>query len=201
MWSAAILAGGRGRRLGGRVKPLLDVAGRTILGRQRDLFAALGVVPRLVAPDATPFAGCGLEVVADLGDAGALGGLHTALATAPTDAVVVVAGDLPFLTAAFVEAVLVRLDGHEAAVPRTADGRWHPLAAAYRRGAAARLATAIARGERRVTDTITALDVAELDAAALAALDDDGTLLLNVNTPEDYERARRLAITCPAPPG
>jgi hypothetical protein len=38
-----------------------------------------------------------------------------------------------------------------------------------------------------------ALDVAVLDDGVLAALDPDGTLLCNVNTADDYARARRLA--------
>ena len=38
-WSAAILAGGRARRLDGRAKPLLDVGGLTIVERQRTMLA------------------------------------------------------------------------------------------------------------------------------------------------------------------
>jgi molybdopterin-guanine dinucleotide biosynthesis protein A len=132
-WSAAILAGGRGRRLGGRTKPLLELDGQSILARQRAMLASLGVVPRLVAPDPAPFAGLGLEVVADDGRAGALGALCLALERATTEVVVVLAGDMPFVTAGFVQALLTALAGHGAAVPHTASDGWQPLAAAYRR--------------------------------------------------------------------
>lgn len=192
-WSATILAGGRGRRLGGRTKPLLDLGGQSILARQRAMFASLGVVPRLVAPDPVPFAGLGLEVVADDGRTGALGALCVALERATTDVVVVLAGDMPFVTAAFVEALLAALAGHEAAVPYTASDGWHPLAAVYRRLAAARLRAGLDAGEGRVVAAVTALAPAALDDDALAALDPDGTLLCNVNTPDDYARARHLA--------
>jgi molybdopterin-guanine dinucleotide biosynthesis protein A len=193
-WSAAILAGGRGRRLGGCIKPLLELGGQSILARQRAMLASLGVVPRLVAPDPTPFAGLGLEVVADDGRAGPLGALCLALERATTDVVVVLAGDMPFVTAAFVQALLAALAGHDAAVPQTASDGWHPLAAAYRRSAAARLRAGLDAGERRVVAAVTALAPAALDDDVLAALDPDGTLLCNVNTPDDYARAQHLAI-------
>ena len=192
-WSAAILAGGRARRLDGRTKPLLDVGGRSILARQQAMFGSLGVVPRLIAPDPAPLSHLGLEVVADAGDTGALGALCTALEAAGSDIVVVLAGDMPFVTAAFVRALVAAISGHDAALPRTANEGWHPLAAAYRRDAGPRLRAALDAGERRVVAAVTALDVAVLDDGVLAALDPDGTLLCNVNTPDDYARARRLA--------
>ena len=197
-WSAAILAGGRARRLGGRAKPLLDVGGQSIVARQRAMFASFDVVPRLIAPDPAPLADLGLDIVADRGDTGALGALWTALDTAGTELVVVVAGDMPFLTADFVRALLHAVAGHDAAVPRTADG-WHPLAAVYRRSAGPPLRAALDAGERRVVAAVTALDCAVLDDGVLVALDPDGTLLCNVNTPDDYARARRLAAARRAP--
>lgn len=191
-WSAAILAGGRGRRLGGRTKPLLDVGGQSILARQRAMLASFGVVPRLIAPDPAAFAGLGLEIVPDDG-AGPLGALCLALERATTDVIVVLAGDMPFVTAGLVQALLDALDGHEAAVPCTAGGGCHPLAAAYRRTAGLRLRAALDAGERRVVAAVTALEPALLDDGVLTALDPDGALLCNVNTPDDYARARDLA--------
>jgi molybdopterin-guanine dinucleotide biosynthesis protein A len=191
-WSAAILAGGQARRLGGRAKPLLDVGGRSIVARQRAMFASLGVVPRLIASDPAPLAELGLDIVADRDDSGALGALWTALDTATSELVVVLAGDMPFVTAGLVRALLQAVAGHDAAVPRAADG-WQPLAAAYRRSAGPRLRAALDAGERRIVTAVTALDCAVLDGGVLAALDPDGTLLCNVNTPDDYAQAQRLA--------
>jgi molybdenum cofactor guanylyltransferase len=197
-WSAAILAGGRARRLGGRAKPLLDVGGTSIVARQRAMFATFGIVPRLIAADPAPLAGLGLDIVADRDETGALGALWTALDAASTDLVVVLAGDMPFVTADFVRALLHAVAGHDAAVPRTADG-WHPLAAVYQRTAGPRLRAALDAGERRVVAAVTALDCAVLDAGGLAALDPDGTLFCNVNTPDDYAQAQRLAAAQRAP--
>ncbi len=187
-WSAAVLAGGRGRRLDGRTKPLVDLHGRTILARQAAALAALGRVPRLIAPDATPYAALPFEVVPDLVAAGALGALYTAVASAPTPYVLVIAGDLPFVTADFLGALVARRADAEAIVPQPG-GRWQPLCAVYHRDVAARLRARIDRGEWRITDALEDLVVCAVRDADLSPFDPDGRLLLNVNTPDDLRLA------------
>lgn len=191
-WSAAVLAGGRGRRLDGRIKALVDVGGRSPLTRQVAALAPLGVTPRLIAPDPTPFAGLPYEVVTDVIAAGALGALYTAVVTSPTDYVLVMAGDLPFVTTSFIAALLARRHGADAVVPRPG-GRWQPLCAVYHRDVAARLRVRIEAGRWRVTEALDDLRVAAFTATDLAAFDPDGRLLLNVNTPDDLRLAIELA--------
>ena len=191
-WSAAILAGGRGRRLGGVVKPLLVIDGRTMLERQVAVLAPLGVTPRLVAPDPAPFAAQPLEVVADVVDAGALGALYTALVTAATPYVLAIAADLPFLTTPFLEALVARRHDGDA-VMAAPGGRLQPLCGVYATRTAPVLARAIEAGHWRVTDAVASLDTCVLDDGALAAFDPDGRLLLNVNTRDDEAAARRFA--------
>lgn len=192
-WSAAILAGGRGRRLDGRTKPLVELApGDTILARQVAALAALESVPRLIAPDPAPFAGLPFEVVPDLVAAGALGALYTAVATSPTPYVLAIAGDLPFLTAPFLAELIARRKDADAIVPRPG-GRWQPLCGVYHRDVAPRLRDRIDRGHWRVTDALEDLTVGAMTDADLAPFDPDGRLLLNVNTPEDLQAAIRQA--------
>lgn len=174
------------------MKPLVAIAGRSILDRQVAALAALGVTPRLIAPDVTPFAASGLEVTADLVDAGALGALYTALATARTSYVLVIAGDLPFVTAPLLAALVDRRHEADAVIPAPG-GRPQPLCAVYATTAAPALATAIADGRLRVTDAVAPLRRCVLDDTALAAFDADGRLLLNVNTRDDEAAARRFA--------
>jgi molybdopterin-guanine dinucleotide biosynthesis protein A len=80
----------------------------------------------------------------------------------------------------------------DAAVPRTAAGL-HPLCAIYRRAVASRLKTRIDRGMLRVREALEELRVTELDPAELARLGVDDTMLMNVNSPADYQRACELA--------
>src|SRR5205085_8926978 len=63
---------------------------------------------------------------------GALGGLHAALANCRREWAIVVACDLPFVTAALFDHLASLRANHEAVVPVQPDGRPQPLAALYR---------------------------------------------------------------------
>lgn len=174
------------------MKPLVAIDGVTILDRQRQALAGLGATPRLIAPEAAPFAPSGLTVIADVADGGALGALYTALVTAPTPYVLAIAGDLPFLTTSFLAALVARRREADAVMPAPA-GRLQPLCAVYAVTAAPVLAAALAAGRLRVTEAVAPLRVRVLDDMALAPFDADGRLLLNVNTRDDEAAARRFA--------
>jgi len=191
-WSAAILAGGRGRRLDGRTKPLIDLHGRSVLARQAAALAPFGVTTRLIAPDAAAFAGLGWQVVPDVVAGGALGAVYTALVTAPSPYVFVLAGDLPFVTTPFIASLVAQRHRGDAVVPRPPEG-WQPLCAVYHRRAAAVLQARLEAGRWRVTEALDDLAVHVVDGADLAAFDPDGRLLLNVNTPDDLRLALQHA--------
>jgi molybdopterin-guanine dinucleotide biosynthesis protein A len=191
-WSAAVLAGGRARRLGGVAKPLLVLGGATVLSRQAAALASLGAVPRIVTPHREPYAASGFAVVPDLVEAGALGALYTALATSDTRYVLVLAGDLPFVTASFLAALLEPRHAWQVVLPAP-HGRWQPLCGVYDVAVAPTLRARIDAGAWRVVDAVAPLRVGVLDDAALAAFDRDGRLLLNLNTPDDEAAARRYS--------
>lgn len=201
--AAAILAGGRARRLGGLDKPRLIVdadpsgpPGRTIIVRQVDLLQRIGE-PVLVVTTAADrashpsrFDDVAVSVAVDqIPDAGALGGLHAALAAAIAPRVLVVGGDMPFLNPAVLEALTQ--------IPAHADGRWvktsrgpEPLLACYRRGVLDRVTRLLQDGIRRASALESVLTMDALEGAALAALDPDGRVTTNVNTPEDLRRVQ-----------
>ena len=202
MWTAAILAGGQARRLGGRDKSALLVGADSILERQ--LAVIRTVTPHILiigsATTAQQFATApgdkarrDVHIVEDrIAGAGALGGLYTALVEAPTEQVLVIACDMPFISAPFLTALAGFGAGVDAAVPRDGHGL-HPLCASYQRRIAARVKTRIDAGELRITDALNDLEVRDVGCDELAPFDPDGRLLLNVNTPADYERARVAA--------
>jgi len=190
--SAAILAGGRARRFGGADKARLAIGGARIIDRQ---LAALGTVAddiRIVANDRDRYADLGVRVIPDaIADAGPLGGVYTALVDARHDAVIVLACDLPFVTAALLERLVVeRGSGEEidAVVPRSARGV-EPLCAVYDRRCAGAARARIERGALQVAGLLEDVRVRELGPEVLAPYD-AGALFSNVNTPHDHERAR-----------
>ncbi len=195
--SVAILAGGRATRFGGADKASLVVGGRRIVERQLEAVAGVADDVRVVIGDAAGaarYADLKVRVVPDaIAGAGPLGGVYTALADARHDRVLVLACDLPFVTAALVERLALESGTGEeidAVVPRSARGL-EPLCAVYWKRCAEKARARLARGDLRMTAFLADLRVREVDAGALAPGDTE-TLFENVNTPHDYARARGL---------
>jgi molybdopterin-guanine dinucleotide biosynthesis protein A len=192
--SAAILAGGRARRLDGADKASLLVGGVRIVERQLAALAGVAADVRIVVNDPARYRDLGIPLVSDvIAGAGALGGIYTALLHARHDRVLVLACDLPFVSAALLERLAAEsrnAGGIDAVVPRSRRGL-EPLCAIYRKGCAGVIQEHIARGELRMTALLAALAVRQLGHDALAPYD-DGALFENVNTPHDYARARGL---------
>ena len=121
-----------------------------------------------------------------------MGGLYTALVEAPTEQVLVIACDMPFISAPFLITLATLGAGVDAAIPRDGHGP-HPLCASYHRRIADRLKTRIDAGALRIADVLSDLHVRDIGPDEVAPFDPDGRLLTNVNTPGDYERARIAA--------
>jgi molybdopterin-guanine dinucleotide biosynthesis protein A len=189
MVGAAILAGGRASRLGGRMKALLPLGEARIIDHQLAALGACAAPIVIVANDPEPFSALGVPVVADrIPGAGAIGGLLTGIGETGAPATIVIACDLPFVTAAFLGALAGARGDSDVVVPRTADGL-HPLCACWSAAAMPVLERQIARGHLRIIDALDALRVREMGPGEVAQFDSDGTLLFNVNTPHDYTRA------------
>jgi molybdopterin-guanine dinucleotide biosynthesis protein A len=203
--AAAIIAGGRGTRMGGdgATKSLLRVQGRTIVEQQLDGLwrcfddvtvvandPALGpALASLLGSDAAR-----VRVVADRlpgGGIGPLAGLDAALSALPEaiEAVVCVAGDMPFLDPSVLE--LLRDSAPEAAaVLPLVGGHREPLLARYSRACAPVVREQIQRGDHAMWRLLGRLPlVSFIDERALRAVDPQLRCLFNVNTPDDLAAA------------
>jgi molybdopterin-guanine dinucleotide biosynthesis protein A len=122
---------------------------------------------------------------------GALGGLHAALAACRAEWAVAVACDLPFVTGELFLRLASFRENFDAVVPVQRDGRWQPLCALYRaRAASALAAELIAAGERRPRALLGRLRTRRVAFDELSSLRGADLFFTNVNTPEDYARAR-----------
>lgn len=189
--SAAILAGGRARRLGGADKASLVVGGLRIIDRQIAALARVADDIRIVANDPDRYVALGVRVIADrIPGAGPLGGLYTALEDAAQPAVLVLACDLPFVTPALLERLVDEFgsgDEIDAVVPRSSRGL-EPLCAVYAARCADAARRRIERGALKLAELLGDVRVREIGPGTLATYD-EGTVFLNVNTPHDYARA------------
>jgi len=190
---AAILAGGQARRFGGRDKSALRIGAASILDRQLSVLREAAGRVFVVTASRARFGRADIEVVEDLvPGAGAAGGLYTALQAGRSPFVLVLACDLPFVSAAFLR-YLASLAGPgcDAVVPRSADG-WQPLCAVYGRHVAADLRARIETGRLKLLDALASWRVREVGPPEIEAAGGGEHVFLNVNTPGDLERASEL---------
>ncbi len=179
-----VLAGGDSRRMGSD-KAMLEVGGMSLLCRAttmlRPLVEEMIVVgsprrsslplPILYAEDLTP----GL---------GPMGGIQTGLQVTPCDRNIFLPVDMPFLRREQLELLLSADAGAEAAVFRIC-GVLQPLPARLDKGCTPVVDRMIEGGELALVRLFERLSTAIIDL-------DDQNAALDIDTPEDLSRARRL---------
>jgi molybdopterin-guanine dinucleotide biosynthesis protein A len=197
-----VLAGGRSTRMG-QAKADLEWHGSTLLHRVCGLIGRVVEGPVVVvrAPgQELPPLPSGVELTEDAREGrGPLQGLAAGLSALDgrARAVYVSSTDVPLLHPAFVETVLAALarEDVDVALP-VAQGFRHPLAAAYRTTLLPDVEELIAADRMRPAFLFERCRVHELSEEellsrrALAQGDPNLLSLLNVNDPQEYERAR-----------
>ncbi len=178
-----ILAGGRSRRMG-RDKALIKFEGTTLLARAFATVSAVAVKTTIIARtiDAYP----GFPVIADLRpDCGPLAGIETALSVAKTDAVIVLACDMPFVTVEFLELLISKAGKDRAVIPVDAAGRPCGVCAVYGRDILPQVSNRLDADERRLDRLFSSITVEFVHFAEFAALPRADRFLVNLNTPDD----------------
>lgn len=193
---AAVLTGGKSRRMGAD-KALLVVNGQTILQRTLDVLTTVAAHVTVVG-DRPEYHGFGAPVVADrYPGTGALGGVVTALELARCDRVIVVACDMPFLSASVLSKMTQVTGDYDIVLPLTthlnhagaARSTYHPLHAVYSRRCVSELRHAVCDGRLRIADVLPTLRVRVLAEEWLREWDHGLASLTNVNTPEELAHA------------
>jgi molybdopterin-guanine dinucleotide biosynthesis protein A len=187
--TGALLAGGRGARLGGVPKGLLTVDGESIAARTLQLFGELfGASLVVVAGDPSPYRALGAVVVSDrLRGKGAPGGLHAALHAAATGWIFAAACDMPFLRAEPIHLLAGRRAGVAAVLVRWG-GRLQPLHALWSRACLPALEALLTAGDPSLKDLARSVPVHVVEEAEWRQVDPEGRALENANTPGDVLR-------------
>lgn len=186
--AAFILAGGASSRMGTDKSQLL-LEQQTFTERIAETLLKITDSVTIVGRDSDESS---LPSVADVYPKwGALGGIHAALTACSREWAIVVACDLPFVTAElFAYLATVRMD-HDAVVPVQEDGRPQPLAALYRVDPCLHQATAlIEAGRRRPLDLLDSVKTRWIAFAELRNFARAQSFFVNINTPEDYDAIR-----------
>lgn len=163
----------------GRDKALLPWQGSTLLeSAAAKVREAAGTVTILGDPER--YGRFGFPVLADLvPDCGPLGGLHTALRATNAEWNLLIACDMPAITADLLALLLAEAatGGGDAVVPRVQD-RWEPLCAVYHRRLAAAAEAALKAKIFKMQEFVSQIDARPL-------LVPDPAIFANWNTPEE----------------
>lgn len=195
MLTVCIQAGGESSRMG-EDKALKSFLGRPLIQRVVDRLSPIADEMIVTTNRPEKYAFLGLRLTPDLKPGrGALGGLYTAIASASHPQVAVVACDMPFASARFVEAAVRLLVREEAdvVIAKTEEG-YEPFHAVYRRETClSAIQSAIDSDLWKVIAWFPQVRVRVLAADELKQFDPDGLAFWNVNTPEEFIEAEQLA--------
>lgn len=166
----AILAGGLSERMG-RDKLRLRIGRRTTLGHVRALAKSLELPARVIRKDLVP-------------RCGPIGGIYTALKQARKPAVLILSGDMPFVSREFVERMIEATRSRDTAIFAHGE-RGFGFPALMTTEALPVIESQIADGKRSIQALTRALNARGFSPPRRLEQD-----LFNVNTPKDLEAAR-----------
>ncbi|MEP6895491.1 MAG: molybdenum cofactor guanylyltransferase [Chloroflexota bacterium] len=195
MLSIVVQAGGQSSRMGE------DKALKTFLGRpliQRVLERLIPIADEIIVTTNHPddYAFLNLPLHMDLKpDRGALGGLYTAIASATYPVVAVVACDMPFANPILIETMSKLLVEEKAdVVIAKSEESYEPLHAIYRRETCLpAIESAIDADQWKVIAWFPQVKVRVLTPDEIKSSDPDGLAFWNVNTPEEFTKAEKIA--------
>jgi len=187
--TAFILAGGKSSRMGSD-KAFLHLGDETLLAHALKLAGAVTEEVKIVG-DATKFSPFGRVVEDVYRNRGPLGGIHAALSASSIDLNLMLAVDLPFVDADFLQYLLARARGSTAIVtlPRAAGGL-QPLCAVYRRPFAEIAEEALRNGRNKIDSLFAKAGTCVIEDDELVRAGFSPEMFRNLNTPDDLEKAQ-----------
>jgi len=176
--------------MGGLPKALMDVGGRRIIERVAEVLRQVTDELLLVTNTPERYAWMGCPMVPDVfPGAGSLGGIYSGLKAAPGEAAFVVACDMPFLVPDVARLVTSRAGLADVVIPLYR-GFHETLHARYAKVCLGPMERRIAAGQLKITGFFPDVRVLEIPEPEVARLADPERVFMNVNSPEDLERAR-----------
>ena len=187
--TAVILAGGRGRRMGGKDKGLVEINNLPLI--EHVLSAMTPQVGQLVINanrNIEEYQRYGFPVVSDTMEdyQGPLAGFASTMAAAETDYIVTIPCDSPLLPADLVQRLVHALQNEDAELAVAHDGeRLQPVFALIRVSLLPSLLEFLRRGDRKIDLWYAQHKIAKADFS------DIPETFLNINTPGDQEQLQR----------
>jgi molybdopterin-guanine dinucleotide biosynthesis protein A len=191
--TAFILAGGKSTRMGAD-KAFIELDGRTLLVRALEL--ARSVTPDVhIVGDPAKFATFASVVEDIFPNCGPLGGIHAALRSSQTELNLILAVDIPFVSAALLRYLIDRARQSASAAVTVAHsgGNCQPLCAIYRRNFADAAENSLRAGHYKIDKLFEATSTQTITEEKLKAAGFPPTVFRNLNTREELAEASATA--------
>jgi molybdopterin-guanine dinucleotide biosynthesis protein A len=196
MLTVVIQAGGMSSRMG-EDKALKLFLKRPLIQRVIDRVASIADELIVTTNRPADYEFLNLRLVSDLKPGrGALGGLYTAIESATSPLVAVVACDMPFASSRLFEGArrLMVEEDADVVIAKSDEG-YEPLHALYRREACLpAIESAIAADQWKVISWFSKVKVRTLTSDEVKLFDSSGLCFWNLNTPEEFIEAEKRAI-------
>jgi molybdopterin-guanine dinucleotide biosynthesis protein A len=195
MLSIVVLAGGESRRMG-QNKALMPFLKQPLIERVVKRLAPIADELLVITNKPDEYSFLGVSLTPDiLPGRGALGGLYTALSSAHEELAAVVACDMPFVNTSLLMALRDELlrGNWDAVIPDSAQGP-EPFHAVYRPATCLPpIAAALQADKWRVDAWFGDVRLKRFTSEEIAVYDPQRLAFYNVNTPDEWKEAERLA--------
>jgi molybdopterin-guanine dinucleotide biosynthesis protein A len=183
--SAAIMAGGRSRRMG-KTKALLPYRGGPLITQVYETLLPLFEDIFLVTNDPGFFDFLPCPKIPDrVPGKGPISGIDAALRYSRNPYVLVVGCDAPFLSPSLLKLLAGKTVGADLVIPRGPHGP-EPLCAVYGKGCLPLVEDSLRKGDFKLLDLAIRLPTREVSLEEVAAVDPGFRSFRNINTPQDF---------------
>lgn len=193
--TGVILAGGENSRFSGKNKALIRIGGKCILDRIYEVFTILFDKIILVTNDPVQYMEWDFDIVTDIFPIrSSLTGIHTGLFYTSTPYAFFAACDIPFIKKELIEILLDSVEpGIDIVLPETSKGV-EPLFSIYSKRCFKLIEEQLEKKSFKIQRMFQKVRIKKIPENILRTIDPDLVSLLNINTPDDLDRAKQ-AVT------
>jgi molybdenum cofactor guanylyltransferase len=194
--SSIILAGGKSTRLG-HDKVLERVGNTSLLEQVISRIDPLSKEIIVVTAKERAFTQLAsrpkVKVVSDIFPGqGSLGGIYTGLAKSDSFYNLVIAADMPFVSASLLKYMIGICEGFDFVLPRV-NGLFEPLHAIYSKNCITPIESILNEGKKVIVELFKYVKVKYIEADEVDKFDPQHLSFFNINTKEELEMAKRIA--------
>jgi molybdopterin-guanine dinucleotide biosynthesis protein A len=188
--TGVILAGGLNKRFGGKIKAFLPLRGKRLLDYIYELFTDLFDEIILVTNDPLKYLDWDVLIGTDLFSVrSSLTGIHAGIFYASNPYCFMCASDMPFLQKNLVEGLLREIqEDTDVVIPETSEGL-EPLCAVYSKRCLHRIEQQLNIENYKIRDFLKKIRLKKIKETTLKKWDSKLVSFLNINTPEDLQKA------------